>query len=207
MVMDKVFLFSKIPLQVGLCFLLIFSLYVLMESSFFPVSYTANRMFDTPKLSTFTTSTSSLPSLLSIPSIGILAAVQTVGLVEGNSREMATPSNFTDVAWYKDSAVPGASGSAVLTGHLNGKNVPRAVFYNLDKLVPGDNLYITDREGITLKFVVVKVKNFAYNDPTDEVFLSNNTTAKLNLITCGGSWLPEISRYDTRTVIFSELVR
>lgn len=202
----KLFTVLETSLETSLVFLLVFSFFMFTEPNTFPVSYTATNLFDTPKTEASMYSSATRPLLLSIPRIGVRATVQAVSL-SPDSDEMAPPSNFTDVAWYQDGVVPGALGSAVIAGHLNGRNVPQAVFYNLDTLVPGDNLFITDQDGTSLTFVVVGIKKFAYDDPTDEVFIGDSTRANLNLITCDGAWLSEISRYDTRTVIFSELVK
>ena len=44
---------------------------------------------------------------------------------------MGVPTNFTDVGWYRYGPAPGTPGNAVIDGHLDGKSVPEAVFYNL----------------------------------------------------------------------------
>src|SRR3989338_6359653 len=77
------------------------------------------------------------PARLRIPAIGVDAAVQSVGLSWKGTGDMGIPTNFTDVAWYNGGPAPGAPGSAVINGHLDGKEVPQAVFYNLGKLKPG----------------------------------------------------------------------
>lgn len=147
-----------------------------------------------------------LPVRLVIPRIDVDAAVQYVGLAPSGTGEMDIPSNFTDVGWYKEGVRPGMRGSAVIAGHLNGKGVPKAVFYDLDTLEVGDEVVVMSAERVEDIFRVVKVETYDYDEETVEVFLSDDGTARLNLITCGGLWLTEEQRYSQRTVVFTELV-
>jgi sortase A len=147
-----------------------------------------------------------LPVRLLIPALGLDAEVQYVGLDESGSGEMAVPSNFTDVGWYKDGVRTGMRGSAVIAGHYNGKGVPEAVFYNLDTLDIGDEVVIMSAERIEDIFSVVKVKTYDYDDDATDVFVSTDGKKRLNLITCGGEWLRDEGRYDKRTVVFTELL-
>lgn len=145
-----------------------------------------------------------LPVRLIIPAIEVDAYIQHIGLNADNNKEMDVPSNFTDVGWYEPGVRPGMQGSAVIAGHYNGKDVPEAVFYNLDNLQIGDEVVIMSAERIEDIFRVVKIETYAYDEATTEVFLSDDGKARLNLITCGGQWLVEENVYDTRTVIFTE---
>ncbi len=144
------------------------------------------------------------PARLVIKAIGVDAVIQNVGLSSiGN---MGIPTNFTDVAWYKDGPKPGMPGSAVMAGHLDGRNTPEAVFYNLSDLKIDDLVEVIDEDNQALSFKVVDVKMYHKNDPTLDVFSNDQSKARLNLITCGGAWLPTQKTYDQRIVIFTELV-
>ena len=145
-----------------------------------------------------------LPTRLVIPAISVDAEVQYVGLAPDGSGDMDVPSNVTDVAWYQDGIRPGLPGSAVIAGHYNGKDVPEAVFYELQTLQIGDEVFILSSEGMEDTFKVVQVETYAHDDPTTDVFISTDGKRRLNLITCGGEWLPEEKMYDTRTVVFTE---
>lgn len=147
-----------------------------------------------------------LPVRLVIPSIGVDAEVQYVGLAESGTGEMGVPSNFTDVGWYKEGVRPGMRGSAVMVGHYNGKKTPRAVFYDLDTLHVGDEVVIMSAERVEDIFQVVKVETYEYDAPTTDVFISTDGKKRLNLITCGGEWLPDEKLYNKRTVVFTELL-
>ncbi len=147
-----------------------------------------------------------LPVRLVIPAINVDALVQQVGLEPTGTGEMAVPSNFTDVGWYKDGVRPGMRGSAVIAGHLNGKAVREAVFFDLHTLKVGDEVIIMSAERVEDIFRVVKIKTYEYDEEATDVFLSNDGKKRLNLITCGGTWLPEEKVYDKRTVVFTEIL-
>ncbi|OGC87470.1 hypothetical protein A3B33_02360 [Candidatus Adlerbacteria bacterium RIFCSPLOWO2_01_FULL_54_16] len=146
------------------------------------------------------------PVRLIIPAIGVDANVQSVGLSWRGNGDMGVPTNFTDVAWYNGGPRPGMPGSAVIDGHLDGKNVAQAVFYNLNKLQIGDEVQIVDSRGRTLQFRVVDTKVYDSEAAAGEVFLSEPSRARLNLITCGGDWDATRKLYSDRIVVFTELV-
>lgn len=148
----------------------------------------------------------SQPARLRIPTIGVDAIVQGVGLSRTGNGAMGIPTNFKDVAWYSPGTIPGMPGSAVIDGHLDGRNVQEAVFYNLQSLKPGDLVEVLDSNGKTLQFRVVDKKIYDYDAPTAEIFSSDTSKARLNLITCTGSWIKSQKLYNKRVVVFTELV-
>jgi hypothetical protein len=90
----------------------------------------------------------SLPVRLLIPALSVDAPVQSVGRATSSPEEMGVPTNFTDVAWYNEGPTPGTLGSAVIDAHFNGKQLQKAVFYDLKTLELGDvGLYIVDETG------------------------------------------------------------
>lgn len=148
----------------------------------------------------------SKPARLIIPSIGVDATIQNVGLAWQGTGEMGIPTNFTDVGWYKDGPIPGEPGSAVIDGHLDGKDVKEAVFYNLGSLTQGDIVNVLDVGGKTREFKVVAVKTYDLDAPTDDIFSKDKSAVRLNLITCAGNWLKGKGSYSKRVVVFTELV-
>ncbi len=148
----------------------------------------------------------SLPARLIIPAISVNAVVQSVGLSWKGDGTMGIPSNFTDVAWYNQGPRPGMPGIAVINGHLDGKDVPQAVFYNLDKLKTGDLVEIADNKGNILQFRVIGSKTYDYDAPTDDIFFGDSAKIRLNLITCTGDWNREHKVYEKRIVVTAELV-
>lgn len=145
----------------------------------------------------------SLSDRLIIPRLDIDAPVQEVGLTAGGN--MGSPSNFTDVGWYKYGAVPGQMGSAVMAGHLDNGLALSGVFKHLEKLTIGDDVFIATKGGQRLHFVVTDIGRYDYKEvPTEKVF-TRDDVPRLNLITCSGDWVRSDKTYDERLVIYTSL--
>ncbi len=148
--------------------------------------------------------TSSLPSRLIIPALDINANVQYVGV--NAVGDMRAPDNFTDVSWYRYGTVPGYLGSAVIAGHVDNGLGLDGVFKHLDTLKVGDDVYIQRNDGTKLLFVVSDIELYPYQDVPTELLFAAADTARLNLITCDGTWVPGGDTYDHRLVIYTTLV-
>ncbi len=146
------------------------------------------------------------PVRLVIPAIGVDAKIQAVGLSKTGNGTMGIPTNFTDVAWYKKGPIPGAVGSAVIDGHLDGKHVPKAVFYNLGLLKLGDLVEVIDTNGLNRQFQVVNVRTYDNKASTRNIFSSDKSNARLDLITCAGDWIKNEKLYNQRVVVFTQLI-
>jgi sortase A len=144
------------------------------------------------------------PERIRIPKIGIDAKIEHVGL--GKTGNMAVPLQYADAGWYRQGTVPGEVGSAVIDGHVdNGLGIP-AVFFRLSELKAGDDIYVTDGQGDELHFVVEEEATYAVADVPLETLFNRADKARLNLITCEGTWLPEKKMYDERHVVYAVLV-
>lgn len=143
---------------------------------------------------------------LQIPTIGVNALIENVGVTSTGNMQVPATSPWTDVGWYQGGPVPGKHGSAVIDGHLNrpgGCCIP-AVFWNLKLLHVGDVVTVTGK-GTTVHFRVTLVMYYANNAPTGAIF--NNTSGTfLNLITCAGDWIPTQHQTTTRLVVYTTLV-
>lgn len=146
-----------------------------------------------------------LPSRLLIPSIGVDANIQQVGLT--TSGHMGIPSNFTDVAWYKLGPRPGEAGSAALSGHLDNVRDANAVFARLSELKTGDDISVVDQDGQSIKFRVTDSAVYDENNaPLTRIFATGGTVARLALITCDGVWNQNKRDYSKRLVVYAERV-
>ncbi|MDE2019268.1 MAG: class F sortase [Patescibacteria group bacterium] len=143
------------------------------------------------------------PQRLIIPSIGVDAPVLAVGVAKNG--DLGVPPDATHVAWYKNGPEPGAPGAAVIDGHLDTIHEPQAVFYNLGKLKPGDEVDVVASSGRTFAFRVTAVTAIAYDATTTAVFTSSGGAPELNLITCTGDWMPSMHLYNERLVVFTKL--
>lgn len=139
------------------------------------------------------------PIRLIIPSINVNAQIQQLGV--NLLGEMEVPTNIIDAGWFKLGPKPGDFGSAVIAGHLNGKNGKIGVFANLDKLKPGDKIMVEMNDHQTKTFTVdqIKIFNSGY---APEVFSSSDGN-NLNLITCDGYWDKTKQSYSQRLVVFA----
>jgi LPXTG-site transpeptidase (sortase) family protein len=145
------------------------------------------------------------PIRLRIPKVQVDAHVQEVGVnTLGN---MAAPNNFTDVGWYKHGVAPGFTGSAVITGHVDNALSLAGVFKHLDELEVGDDIFVDKQDGTALQFRVTEVQTYPYTQVPLKTLFSRRDLPRLNLITCGGTWLPHERSYDERLVVYAELVR
>ena len=143
------------------------------------------------------------PQRLRIPAIDVDAAVQYVGVnAAGN---MAAPSNFKDVAWYKYGPVPGASGSSVIAGHLNNGLGLDGVFADLKNLEAGDEIMVTREDGSEARFVVTEKRVYPYDEVPGDIVFNPAGPARLNLITCAGKWIKNLKTYNERLIVFAEL--
>src|SRR3989338_1929508 len=147
-----------------------------------------------------------LRARLIIKAIGIDANVQSVGLSWKGDGNMGIPTNFTDVAWYNQGPRPGMPGIAVIDGHVDGKDVQKAEFYDLDKLKPGDAVEVVDKKGTVIQFRVVESRTYDYDSPTADIFIGDGSKSLINLITCSGDWDKERKLYRQRIVVTAELV-
>jgi sortase A len=147
--------------------------------------------------------TTSLPVKILIPKIKVDADVEEVGITtEGN---MSTPKKFKNTGWYKYGTLPGEDGSAVIDGHVdNGLDLP-GVFKHLKELLPGDDVYVMNEEGQSLHFIVKNIETYYYTEVPRTLLFNKKGSAYLNLITCDGTWLPEVKTDDHRVVVYTEL--
>ncbi len=143
------------------------------------------------------------PERLLIPKLDIDADIQYVGVAA--SGNMAVPNNFTDVGWYRYGPLPGQKGSAVIDGHVDNALGLDGVFKHLDRLQKGDDIYVQTKGGLKLHFKVERVETYGYKDVPGELLFGRTDKRRLNLITCGGSWVKSEKTYDERVVVYTVL--
>lgn len=145
-----------------------------------------------------------VPTRLRIPAIGVDAGVEHVGkTVDG---AMDVPKNVWNVAWYEPGYKPGNPGNAVIAGHLDGYNLPAAVFFNLRRLQAGNKIYIADSTGHEKVFEVYEsqvISSSADASILNKIF-GPADESHLNLITCNGSWDAKNQNYNQRLVIYAK---
>jgi sortase (surface protein transpeptidase) len=164
-----------------------------------------------------------VPLELKIPSLGVNAPVAGVGLSSENV--MDAPKGAADdpvwqkVFWYRGSGIPGDSGTATASGHVNDVLGRPAVFARLKDLRPGDLIVVHDkRSGLDVNFKVVKAETYSSQQSADPSVLAQvygpgplsgmgpqpapDGRAHLTLITCSGDFVN--GSYDHHLVVYAE---
>ncbi|MGN6758214.1 MAG: class F sortase [Thermomicrobiales bacterium] len=142
-----------------------------------------------------------LPVRLSIPSIGVDAPIEQVGVDANNN--MATPQNPWDTAWYAPGPRPGQFGNAVVAGHVDYHDIGPVVFWNLHQLGPGSEIFVTADDGARRRFVVTAVEIYpADQAPLEQIFGASGDV-NLNLVSCIGDFDPASRSYNQRIVVYS----
>ena len=140
------------------------------------------------------------PVSLTIPLIGVKTQLITLGLAAGGALQV--PSSWSVAGWYTGSPRPGAVGSAIIVGHIDSVNGP-AVFYRLNELRPGDDVYVKRADGTTAKFRVTSRQTYLKDHfPTQTVY-GPTPDAELRLITCGGAWDAATRHYLSNIVVYA----
>ncbi|HSP56378.1 MAG TPA: class F sortase [Dehalococcoidia bacterium] len=134
------------------------------------------------------------PYRIHMPRIGVDSPVVTYGLDANNVPEV--PYDSWDVAWYNFSAKPGTGGNAVFAGHVTWNG--HAVFYNLDQMAAGDDIYLEATDGTKVLYKVSEVFLVDENDPNALSVMASNGSDVITVITCGGSpyYVGGIAGYD-----------
>jgi hypothetical protein len=139
------------------------------------------------------------PRRIVIDSIGVAAAVDTVGLTADGT--LATPTDVAVAGWYTGSSRPGGKGPAVMVGHVDSVDGP-AVFARLAELEVGDVVTVENGSGTALPFAVSTVTRHPKRSfPSDAVY-GASPDAELRLITCGGRYDRD-SGYVDNVVVFA----
>ena len=154
-----------------------------------------------PETVSIPTVTAPAGAYLTIPSIGVNASIQNVGMTPEGA--MAIPDSTVAVGWYSPGPRPGEIGSAVIGGH-NRWHDTTAVFLRLEEVQIGDVISVVDAQGISTAFVVRETRLYNPTDDAAEIFTSADGT-HLNLITCSGVLDPATNSYTKRFVVFTDL--
>ncbi len=144
------------------------------------------------------------PNRIRIPAINITTYVERVGVTKEGA--MDVPKNIWNTAWFGDGGYkPGEAGNAVIAGHLDAPGT-KAIFWDLDKLKPGDKIYLNDTGGQEMVFEVESLQTYPFENAPLVTIFGPSKEARLNLITCRGTFDRTSHNYNKRLVVFSRLV-
>jgi sortase (surface protein transpeptidase) len=144
------------------------------------------------------------PVSLIIPSIGVRTGLVRLGLTPSGALQV--PSTTTVAGWYTGSARPGATGAAVIVGHIDSRSGP-GVFFRLRLLHPGSRVYVRRADGTLAVFQVTSVRSYLKSRfPTVAVY-GPVPYAELRLITCGGTFDYATGHYLSNVIVDAALVQ
>jgi sortase (surface protein transpeptidase) len=139
-----------------------------------------------------------LPVRLSIPAIGVDAAIVPVGLEADGTMQIP---GATEAGWYLPGRIPGApTGSAVIAAHID-YDGREGVFFRLPEIPLGAEVTVRDAAGTDHRFVVGERFQVAKAQlPVEELFRTGGDPV-MTLITCGGAFDPDRRRYSDNIVV------
>lgn len=150
------------------------------------------------------------PTSISIPAIDAASTLIGLGRTPDGRAEVPPVTEPAQASWYQPGVRPGATGPAVILGHVSGRppgavrSVP-GVFAHLDQLTPGDDILIGRADGTTAVFQVTEVQTHPKTAfPVDAVW-GDTTTPALRLITCGGVFDEAARSFDSNVIVFAAL--
>ena len=144
-----------------------------------------------------------LPVRIDIPSIRVDAPLTTVHRDKDGSIATPPDGNRDLAGWFDGSVSPGASGTAVLVGHVDTRQGP-AVFYDLGALPKGKKIIVTRADGTRATFIVYGIAVYDKDRfPATTVYRST-AAPELRVITCGGSY-SKARGYSGNVVVYARL--
>ncbi len=146
------------------------------------------------------TATVPRPVSLEIPAIGVRTSLIHLGLTSDGSLQV--PSSTAVAGWYTGSPRPGATGSAVIAGHIDSYRGP-GIFYRLSKLKRGDRVYVRRADGTLAVFKVTTVRQYSKDKFPTEAVYGPVPDPELRLITCGGTFDPSTRSYLSNTIVYA----
>ena len=142
------------------------------------------------------------PVWLTIPAIGVKAPVINLGLNPNGTLQV--PRTTTVVGWYTGSPRPGATGSAVIAGHVDSRT-GAGIFFWLKNMRRGERIYVRRADGTLAVFTVTAVRIYTKSNFPTAVVYGPVPDAELRLITCGGTFDYARRGYLSNVVVYARL--
>lgn len=148
------------------------------------------------------------PVHLSVPAIKAESDLRAVGLKStdaGSEIDIPPATEPMQGAWWSGSPRPGATGPAIILGHVDGqiggKVGQPGLFYGLHNVKRGDSATVTRADGTQARFVAYEVIQVdKANFPAARIY-GNTPGPELRLITCGGEWDPVAHSYRSNWIV------
>jgi len=145
------------------------------------------------------------PVALRIPTIDVDSDLVDLGLNDDGTVEVPPLSDVSQAGWYDGSPRPGATGPALLLGHVDSAEQGPGVFFDLGALSAGDEVDVTRADGTVAVFSVQRVASYPKAQfPTIDVY-GNTPGPELRLITCGGAFDSSVRSYEDNIVVYATM--
>lgn len=158
----------------------------------------------TTKKTTTSAKVAGRPLKISIPAIGVKAAMSSVGVQKSGAIQTPPLSKPRLAGWYRLGPAPGDQGPAIILGHVNTRK-GAAVFSRLRELRRGNKIAVLRADGKTAIFTVDGIEQVGKTTfPTKRVY-GNTITSSLRLITCGGVYNAKKHSYTDNIIVYATL--
>jgi LPXTG-site transpeptidase (sortase) family protein len=151
---------------------------------------------------TLTAADLALVERLAIPVINVDAPVIEMGVDAAN--QMEVPARPDVVAWYGFTAQPGEGGNAVFAAHVNWHTGEYAVFSELERVAPGDEVLLTLEDGEVLRYRVTSLQAVDVITTDADTVTGDTDSEVITLITCHGAFDANLGQYRERLVVRAE---
>ena len=145
------------------------------------------------------------PRYISIPAIGV-EKTRVIGVGLTKDKQLDTPKNINDTAWYTASGLPGSGyGAVVIDGH-NGGVTKDGIFAKLSQLKVDDEIMIERGDGKKITYKVAENETMSLKEANESGMKNmmlpiDPTKEGLSLITCAGNWVPRDKVFDKRVML------
>jgi sortase (surface protein transpeptidase) len=145
------------------------------------------------------------PVSVRIPAIDVTSELMDLDLNDDGTVEVPPLEADDRAGWYQRGPAPGATGPAVILGHVDSAEYGPGIFFDLGALQPGDEVEVARADGTVAVFAIDRVERHPKDDfPTITVY-GNTPDAQLRLITCGGDFDSGARSYEDNVIAFATM--
>lgn len=142
--------------------------------------------------------TAGVPRRLEIPRLGLEMPIVTSTVAAG---QMALPAHPTQIGWYAFGPSPfDQTGAAVLAGHVDSRKYGTGPLAGLRLLRPGDAVVVIG-DTRRSEFRITAVQLVGKQSSALAAAFDRSGPGRLEIITCGGSYLPNEGGYQRNVVV------
>lgn len=116
--------------------------------------------------------------------------------------QMHVPEDAAIAGWYAYGKAPASgTGTTVIAAHAGSVQTPQGPFYSLLAAEEGDRVSVEDAEGDLHDYAVTEVRQAGKEELDLEPYFRRSGAPELVLVTCGGQWIAEESRYADNIIV------